>query len=777
MLLPATISAFRRCFRFLSVLASNAIVFALPLALSVGAVDAQEQTVDFTRDVRPILSEMCFQCHGPDAKQREAKLRLDTKEGAHAAIAPRDSAASELIRRITSDDPAESMPPPDAKRKLTQRQIAVLKKWIDEGAAWGEHWAFTPIQKPAVPKVAPVDGSSVRNPIDNFVQALLKTRGLTASSEAPKLTLIRRVTLDLTGLPATPGEIDNFLSDKSEDAYQKLVDRLLDSSAYGERMAWNWLDASRYADSNGYQGDGERTMWPWRDWVVDAFNNNLPYDQFTVWQLAGDLLPNPTTEQKLATGFCRNHMINGEGGRIAEENRVDYVMDMSETMGTVWLGLTLTCCRCHDHKFDELKQREYYQFNDFFNQTAVNGGGGNPQTPPVLAVPGKAAKEKLQQLEMTLAATKQQLATRSNQLLTLQPAWETERVKSIVDTPWKALKFDGVKAVHQDLKVLEDLTVLASGPNPANDTYTANAKSPLKRITAIRLDAVRHESMTKGGLGRSDSGNFVLTGFEVQLETPGKQLQGLKLLAGEVTYEQGSLKLAAALDGNAKTGWAIHNGRPVDRDHSAVFLFEKPLDLPGDSKLSITLRHDSVHVNHNIGRFRISVTNSLQPTLKGGPQTLDLALRISPAQRSEEQKAEISKAHRQSDKLYRDLAASSTKAQQEIDAVSKSFPKVMVMEDISKRRETYVLERGLYNKRGDVVTADVPAFLPPLPKAATRNRLTLATWLVSNENPLTARVTVNRFWQQVFGIGLVKTAEDFGVQGEAPQHLELLNWL
>jgi hypothetical protein len=739
----------------------------------------KSQPVEFTRDVRPILSEMCFQCHGPDAKKREAELRLDTKDGAHAVLKPSDSAASELIKRITSTDPDESMPPPDAKRTLTAEQVGVLKKWIDQGAEWGEHWAFTPIEKPPVPAGTKTtkDGVYVRNPIDNFVQTLLKQRGLTPAAEASKLVLIRRLSLDLTGLPATPAEIDQFVNDKSPDAYEKLVDRFLQSSAYGERMAWNWLDAARYADSNGYQGDRERTMWPWRDWVVDSFNDNLPFDQFTVWQLAGDLLPNATVDQKLATAFCRNHMINGEGGRIAEENRVDYVMDMSETMGTVWLGLTLNCCRCHDHKFDKLKQREYYQFNDFFNQTPVNGGGGDPHTAPVMSVPGKGVKSKLQPLEQRLAETETRLEHRSNQLLSLQAAWEATRRKTQPKRIWETLKPDLLKAEHQDLKLLDDLSVLASGENPANDSYTLKAASPLRQITAVRLDAVRHESMTEGGLARSDSGNFVLTEFALQLEVPGKDPQQLKLSAGDVTFEQGNLKLAAALDGNPKNGWAVHEGRVVDRDHAGVFLFEKPVDVPEKAKLIFTMRHDSAHASHNIGRFRLSVSNAPQPKLEKGQEKLDVALAVSPDKRSKEQKAEISKAHRQTDKVFRDTELVAKKLQQEVDGLRKSFTRVMVMADMSKRRETFMLERGLYSKRGETVVADVPAFLPPLPKDAPRNRLTLANWLVSNENPLTARVTVNRFWQQLFGIGLVKTAEDFGVQGEAPQHLDLLNWL
>ncbi|MHC5537585.1 DUF1549 domain-containing protein, partial [Singulisphaera rosea] len=342
--------------------------------------------VNFSREILPILSENCYHCHGPDAKARKADLRLDTKEGAFRSdgptIVPGKRAESELFLRVSSQDASEVMPPPKSNRKLSPRQIELLGRWIDEGARWGKHWAYETPTPPSPPRVK--DAGWPRNGIDAFVLDRLEREGLSASPEAPRETLLRRVTLDLTGLPPTPEEVDAFLGDRAPDAYERVVDRLLASPRYGERMAWDWLDASRYADTNGYQGDGERMMWPWRDWVVRAFNQNVPYDRFTVEQVAGDLLPDATREQRIATGFNRNHMINGEGGRIAEENRVEYVMDQSETFSTIWLGLTMTCARCHDHKFDPLTQREYYRLFAYFNRTPVDGAGGNGQTPPVI---------------------------------------------------------------------------------------------------------------------------------------------------------------------------------------------------------------------------------------------------------------------------------------------------------------------------------------------------------------------------------------------------------
>ncbi len=336
---------------------------------------------DFGREVLPILSDHCFACHGPDAKARKANLRLDNKAGAAAVIAGK-STESELFARVASKDPDEVMPPPKSKRPLTGSQVETLRRWIDSGAAWGQHWAFVSPRRGELPKVR--DETWPRNGVDRFVLARLERERLAPAPEASREHLLRRVSLDLTGLPPTLAEVDAFLADTSPDAYEKAVDRRLKSPAYGERMAWDWLDAARYADTNGYQGDGERTMWPWRDWVVKAFNDNMPFDRFTVEQLAGDLLPNSTNDQKIATAFNRNHMINGEGGRIPEENRIEYVMDQSETVATVWLGLTMTCARCHDHKFDPITQADYYRLFAFFNRTPVDGSGGNGKAPPVV---------------------------------------------------------------------------------------------------------------------------------------------------------------------------------------------------------------------------------------------------------------------------------------------------------------------------------------------------------------------------------------------------------
>jgi hypothetical protein len=395
--------------------------------------------INFDRDIRPILSDNCFQCHGPDAATRKGNLRLDTEEGAFAVV---DGAAvvlpgkpneSALVERIESADPAEQMPPPEAKKNFNDAQRALLRQWIAEGAHWSAHWAFVPPAKVALP-MSKFD-TWARNPIDSFIASRLEEMGLAPSPEASRSTLIRRLALDLTGLPPTPEETARFMADSSPDAYERLVERLLASPHYGERMAWPWLDAARYADTNGYQGDNERTMHPWRDWVIEAFNRNMPYDQFTIEQLAGDLLPDATKAQKLATAFNRNHMINGEGGRIPEENRIEYVFDQLESVGTVWMGLTFNCCRCHDHKYDPLTNKDYYQLFAFFNQTSVDGAGGDPKRPPNLAFNTAESEARLARLQAEISGLERPMAARRTELEPLQPDWETATLARLASSP------------------------------------------------------------------------------------------------------------------------------------------------------------------------------------------------------------------------------------------------------------------------------------------------------------------------------------------------------
>ena len=749
-------------------------VLSIVLLLSPSCLRADKP--QFARDILPTLSENCFFCHGPD-ENRSADLRLDTEAGFAAAYDRANPDSSEILSRILSDDPDIMMPPPDSNRQLSARQKSDLQAWVRDGAPWGRHWSFERLTAPDVPDRSFAE-FPLHNPIDAFVQQKLQQKGLRPSPAARRTTLLRRLHLDLTGLPPTPEDIRAFLSDDQPQAYERVVDRLLASSAFGERMAWDWLDAARYADSNGYQGDRERTMWPWRDWVVDAFNGNIPFSQFTTLQLAGDLLPEATAEQKLATGFCRNHAINGEGGRIPEENRVDYVMDMSETMGTVWLGLTLNCCRCHDHKYDPLTQNEYYQFFAFFNQTPVNGGGGDPQTAPNLAVLSRQEQQRSQSLQQQLADVKVDQQKARQQALADQARWEQQKLATATQSAWTSLAPQGVQATHQSLKVLSDRSVLATGANPANDTYTLTYQPGPTTVAALRLEALQHESMTKNGLARSDSGNFVLTELECDVIRGGQSTR-ISVASASATFEQNGWKVASALDGNARTGWAVYEGRPLDRTHAAVFRLADPVTLQDGDQLQLTLRHDSVHKSHNLGRFRLAITSRKDAALADGDNTLLARLQIAADQRSREDQQEIQNTLLSEHPGYAKLEAQRQQLQREQDDINKRAPRVMIMADRPEWRPTYVLNRGLYNDVTDrEVSTLTPASLPAMQTSRPRaNRLDLARWLLSDEHPLTARVTVNRFWAQFFGVGLVKTIEDFGVQAEYPEYKQLLDWL
>lgn len=741
-------------------------------------VPAAEKKVDFSREVLPILSDNCFQCHGPDPKEgRKGDLRLDEekdvkrlREG-YRVVEEGHAKTSELYRRLITLEKDDRMPPAKLGRTLSPSQIETLRRWIDEGGQWGRPWAFERIERPAVKNAA-------RHPIDELVERQWEKAGLASTPRASRETLIRRLTLDLTGLPPTPEQLDAFLADTAPGAWERLVDRTLASPAYGERMAWDWLEAARYADSNGYQGDNERTMWPWRDWVVRAFNDNLPYDQFTVWQLAGDLLPGATAEQILATGFNRNHMINGEGGRIAEENRVDYVMDMTETMGTVWLGLTLNCCRCHDHKFDPLKQREYYQLTAFFNQTPVEGGGGNAQTPPVLEVGTEEQRVALGQARAEAAARQQEVEQRAKEILPLQAEWEAARLKQPTITDWRVVKPSSAAALKQHLEILPDGAVHAGGENPATDEYELVCPLEPGDVTGFRLDALRHPDMTQGGLARSDSGNFVLTDIAFRLQKTGEaKPEALPVASAEATYEQGNFPVGNAFDKDAKSGWAVWSGKTIDRDHAAVFRLKSPVRVPSGASLQVSLKFNSPHPNHNLGHFRLSTSSAAVPALGGGEGALFAALQTPAGKRTKEQQTLVREAHEAWDTTLVKLREAKSKADELVKSRQAELPRVMVMEDRKERRPTYLLSRGLYNQPGEEVLAAVPASLPPMKVQGTPNRLDLAKWLVSRDHPLTARVTVNRLWQMLFGIGLVKTAEDFGVQGESPVQAELLDWL
>ncbi|MGC6465916.1 MAG: PSD1 and planctomycete cytochrome C domain-containing protein [Akkermansiaceae bacterium] len=750
-----------------------------PLACLPTIHAAEEERLGFNSDIRPILSDRCFACHGFDAKAREGDLRLDTPEGAFAkgengpAIIPGDPDNSPAWQRIISRVPDEVMPPIDSHLSLSASEKELIRKWIEQGAKYEKHWTFTRVEKPEVPE-------GTKSALDYLITERLKKEEVTLSPEADRRTLIRRLSFDLRGLPPTPEEIATFLNDKSPDAWAKLVDRFLDDPAYGERMTWPWLDAARYADSNGYQNDGERTMWPWRDWVADAFNRNLPFDDFTVWQIAGDLLPDATHEQKLATGFLRNHPINGEGGRIPEENRVDYVMDMAETVGTTWMGLTFNCARCHDHKYDPLSQKNYYGLFDFFNQTPVNGAGGDPQTKPVLAAPSPQQQDTVARLRDQLKDIENKSSKLGEQLVARQTEWETQQLTHKTTELWTPFSFTEKKASDPKLKFesLPDQSLLTSGATPAKLTYHFSTPLPGTPVTSLRIDALRHPSFTDGGIAPSNSGNFVLTSFEVYLHQDGQPRKEVKLVNPKATFEQGTWNVTGTLDKNDNSGWAVWGGGKIDRDHAAIFQLTEPVQPTPGARLELVLKHNSKHEAHYLGRFLISHGSDPSAGFDNKPSPLASTLRIAADQRTPDQKKAVEAAFLKAQPEHKKLEDEKAKVTKQIADLEKSAPKVMIMADQSNRRDSFILEVGSYEQPRDKVEAHTPEILPPLEIAGDHaNRLDLARWLVSRDNPLTARVIVNRLWQEFFGIGFIKSAEDLGVQSEIPVHPQALDWL
>jgi hypothetical protein len=781
------------------------ILSLLALAwMAVAGPAAPPQPIQFGRDILPILSENCFRCHGPDERARKARLRLDTPRGAARVLVPGEGAASELVRRINADD-EERMPPARSNRRLTDRQKDLLRRWIDDGAPWGKHWAYeTPVRVP-LPVVR--DGRWPRNGVDHFILARLEQEGLAPAPEAARETLIRRVSLDLTGLPPTPAEVDAFLADHAPDAYERLVDRLLASPRYGERMALGWLDAARYADTNGYQNDFARTMWPWRDWVVDAFNRNLPFDRFAVEQIAGDLLPGATLPQKVATGFNRNNRTVTEAGSIDEEWRVENVIDRVETTATAFLGLTLGCARCHEHKFDPFSQKEFYQFFAFFN--SINEQGvyteqrGN--VPPLVAVPGPKDKARLAQFDAALAAAREKVRREEAALPARQKEWE-DRQRTLRPPPeprdW-AVRF----------ALAGELRGQAGDGHLVSATYKGAGKpawveGPTGR--AVRLDGKDGSYLDAGQAVAPDWKEHFSYGAWIRPRGNGAVLskmddeagyRGFDLLLNNGKLEvhlvhhwpDNAVKVAApepprdawshvfiTYNGSGKaSGVKVYvNGQPARTEAQNDTLrgtinTTQPLRL-GKRSTGFPLKGDLADVR----LFRRTLSADEVEALALRPVTEALEV---PAQRRGKARQELLA------RVFRDRYADALRQAQEVvdklrrekEEFEKGIPTVMVMEELPEPRDTYLLQRGRYDRpeRGQKLRPDVPACLPALPAGAPHDRLGLARWLADPANPLTARVAVNRYWQHYFGTGLVKTAEDFGLQGERPSHPELLDWL
>ena len=748
----------------------------------------------FSRDVLPILSENCFACHGPDESQRKADLRLDQREGALTVLSLEKPAESELLARVISTDDEVVMPPPAShKKRLTARQVETLRRWVEAGAPWGKHWAFERPVQVDLPKLA-------AHPIDAFVLARLAEDGLAPSARAARHTLARRVSFDLTGLPPSTSELDEFLKDDSNLAYERLVDRLLASEHFGERLAMWWLDAARYSDTDGYQGDATRTNWPWRDWVVGAFNRNLPFDQFTVEQFAGDLLPNATAEQRLATCFHRNHMTNGEGGRDPEESRIDYVIDRVSTTGTLWLGLTLGCCQCHSHKYDPITQRDFYSLTAFFNSIDEDGKASTAAK-PFLSYQSPLAARAVQEAQELVDQRKPREAQARTAAESPFADWLVARAAEVKSgfQAWHPLVNAELESIEgTQLSQTPDGTVQASGANPRQDDYRLTATVKLSRVTGLKLEVLPHESHTGGGLSRGQSGEFILTDIKVQVRRRGSsQIRDLLVAnaVADVSAEQKDARsygdVKGVLDDDPRNGWTT-KGHDSKQPHVAVFALAEPLELEADEELVFELRQRSTDGDANIGRFRVSITDQAGATIRSiDTPLLEQLAALSPPDVADLLRNSVSgrgtKQLRQ--KLFDQFLADHAPYQIEKSALDRATRQlsevqngakkidVMVLAERAEPRPTHVLLRGVWDKKGEVVLRDVPAAITVWTTEEPRTREQLARWIVSRENPLTARVIVNHFWQMLFGTGLVKTTEDFGLQGERPSHPELLDWL
>ncbi len=776
-------------------------------ALALGPYASAEERVEFNRDIRPIFSDTCFACHGPDVAKVKAKLRLDSFEAAikggkseKPAIVPGHPEKSQVMERLLTKDADEHMPPADFHKVLTAAQIDTVRRWIKQGAEYQGHWAFIPPSKPATPTI-PANG----NAIDAFLAQGLAAKGLSPNGDAPKTTLLRRAALDLTGLPPTDADLQAFLRDASTEAWPKAVDRLLASPRYGENMAMQWLDFARYADSNGFQSDTQRTMWPYRDWVIKAFNDNKPFDQFTLEQLAGDLLPNATRDQIVATAFHRNHRLNGEGGRIVEEWFAENVIDRVETTGSTWMALTMNCCRCHDHKYDPITQKEFYQFFAYFNSNQESGvlgdfggagttrRGGN--TPPLLSLPTLEEQKKIDDAASVLATAEAALNNTPAEQPELYHKWLSDKrlAFSQSGTPWNILEGEKVAAEQgTTFKRLEDGTWLALGTAPAKETYLIESQPAAGLLTAVRLEAFPDDSLPGKSLGRGSNGNFVLSSIDVRLVTADGKTSSLPITKAETDFDQpgwsiAGLAKAPPAKGKAKkaapgsVGWAIGGNIPENRVHRQAIFTVAPTLIPTGAKLIVVLRHDSFG-GHSIGRFRLNTSSQDAKllSLKSDPksETLRRLLGRPDAELTDINRKAIAKLFTESPEHPRQQAMDKvTAAKTSLDNAKGAPVNIMVMKESDKPRDAFLLLRGEYDRIGPKVERKLPAFLPPLPEGAPNNRLGFASWLVSGRHPLTGRVWVNRAWERFFGVGLVKTSENFGSQAEWPSNPALLDWL
>ena len=712
-------------------------------------------SIDFNRDVRPILSNHCFQCHGKDADAREANLQLDVRSVAieMLAIVPKHPDESSIVARITSDDQDERMPPASANKPLSEKQIAILKQWISEGANYEEHWAFQKVVRPETPTLAAAsqpDAAWCRNEIDTFILQRLTAESLHPSPQAEKAVLIRRLYQDLLGLLPTVTETDHFLEDTSPDAFEQLVDRLLHSPHYGERWGRHWLDQARYADSNGYTIDSPRVMWPYRDWVINALNTDMPFDHFTITQLAGDLLPDATKSQKVATGFHRNTMINEEGGVKPDQFRHEALIDRVNTTGAVWLGLTVGCAQCHSHKFDPISHDEYYQFYAFFNGAADTNNVGETV---------EVREDEMFGWSETLQTHLQELQDLQQEQIAVAKNSPAQPMLAELPWNWQAAKVTAVRASGSSiLKIDEDGSLLVKSEPAANDSLSMTVELPkiddtANQITAVRLRTLTHASLPSNGPGTAGNGNFILT--DIALKQGSAESRFVQAWAD---HSQSDYPVDNAIDGRSNTGWSINvNGAQValgtrmNAPHTAIFRLAQPVILSA-TPLVVVLKHE-LNMNYLVGHFALDLSTASVVLETPGDESLTRLTEIK---------------HR-------------------INELEELLPgkgngvRQMVINELEKPPETFVLTRGDFlhpDREHGALALGIPATLNIAEiKPTFSSRLDLARWLVSRENPLTARVTVNRIWARYFGRGLVETENDFGFQGTPPSNSALLDWL
>jgi len=757
-------------------------VTSLLCLLLAAASATANQPVDFLRDVRPILAGHCLKCHGPDEDQRQGGLRLDLRDAALAAadsgeraIVPQKPDESELVRRILATDESEMMPPPAVKHPMTDAQKQILRRWIEQGADYQPHWAFTPPSPRPIPEVQQADWP--QNAVDRFILARLEKEGLQPSPQADRFTVARRLYLDLIGLPPTPEEADAFASDTSPDAYERLVDRLLASPQYGQRWARRWLDLARYADTNGYEKDRPRSIWPYRDWVIRALNADMPFDQFSIEQLAGDMLPDATQEQKIATGFHRNTMLNEEGGIDPQEFRFYSLVDRINTTSTVWLGLTLGCAQCHTHKYDPIPHQDYYRMLGLLNNAE------EPELPVLSAEIAARQLEVEQQIAERTSASASKFPLPGDELAKDQPegarraahleqkfsAWLNEQQSKQVQ--WTVVTPVEASSNMPRLRVQPDGSVLADGDQSKRDVYDLKLQSSLPRVTAIRLEALPDDSLPKRGPGRiyyeGPAGDFFLS--EIKLNAAAGPV-GI----GRATqsFAGGNATAAMSIDNNPLTGWSVNAGQ--GKAHEAVFQLATPVE--GEQILNLQLIFERYYAA-GLGRFRVSVTADDRSNLDATamPDDLQRLLGTPTEQLSQEDRDRLRT-------YFVSVAPELAEQRKEIEELRKHIPQPPTTLVFKERpadfgRTTRLYKRGDFLSPADEVQPGVFSLLPRIGSHEPTNRLELAKWLFEPGQALTGRVTANRQWAAIFGRGIVRTTEDFGFQGELPTHPELLDWL